>query len=208
MENIRWLIIVFSVGFLAFIVFIIKWAIQYSRKQKEVFANVSMALGALYDKDDWKTQPKMTGIINEREYEVTLHVVSTGQSSVTYLDLKTPTDSSLGHLTVKKASGAGRFFKKIGLNKPLDSGDPYFNKKVMVKGEPEQDILAVLNGGYFKEPAVQLTTRGYSITINKKKENRLVASKVYNFKKDMSEPTIRTDLQSLISLVKAIENKV
>lgn len=186
------------------ITILIMWAAKYSKKKKNKIAEVATAIGAEFEPGNWKTQPLMRGQIGKRDYIVTFHVVSTGKSQVTYLDLKTPIETSIQKLAVRKASGTGRFFKKIGLNNPLSSGDPYFDKKVAVKGDPEQEILSILYGGYFKEPAVQLTERKYAVDM---KGEELVASKVYSFKKDMNEPALRNDLTNLIALAESIEKR-
>jgi len=195
-----------SIGVAAFslLVGLIILLAKYSKKMKAKVAEVASMLGANFDPGDWKTQPSMHGTLDRRDYILTFHVVSTGKSNVTYLDLKTPVTTHILKLAVRKATGAGKFFKKLGLNNPLSSGDPYFDEKVAVKGEPEQDVLSILYGGYFKEPAIQLTQRGFVVDL---KDGDIVASKIYNFKKDMDEIVIRGDLANLITLAKSMEKR-
>lgn len=196
-----WIIIIAITGGIGLVMFII-WAVKKSKQMKAKIGEVAMAMGADFDPGSWKSQPVARLKVSGRECLFTFHVVSTGQSSVTYLDLKTPLNIPIEKLSIRKATGAGKFFEKIGLNNPLDSGDPYFDEQVAVKGEPEQTVLSVLYGGYFKDPAIQLTQRKYTIEL---KNDELVASKVYSFKKDMNEPTIRSDLTNLVRIAKALE---
>ncbi len=196
------LAVLIGIGVFGLFALFIGYLIKYTKKMKARVAEVAMALGAQYEPGDWKTQQTVRGRMSGRDYLLTFHVVSSGQSSVTYLDLKTPVNCDIEKLSIRKATGVGRFFEKLGLNNPLDSGDPYFDEKVAMKGEPEQAVLALSYGAHFKEPAIQLTERKYSIDI---KEGELVASKVYSFKKDMNEPTIRTDLTNLVRLTETLE---
>ncbi len=194
--------IVVAVGGL--VTFIIFAAIKHSKKQKARLQEVAMSLGAEFLPGNWKIQPAIRGKIGRKDFKLTFHVVSTGQSSVTYLDLETPVETMLEKLEIRKVGGARRFFKKMGLAKALDSGDPYFDAKVAVRGKPEQSVLAILYGGYFKDPAGKLTSHGFAVSL---KKGGLIASKIYNRKKDMQIQTIHENLDSLVALANAVENK-
>lgn len=195
-----------SIGIAAFALLagLIVLLARHTKKMKAKVAEVASMLGANLDPGDWKTQPSMHGTLDSRDYILSFHVVSSGKSNITYLDLKTRVNTHISKLAVRKATGAGKFFKKLELNNPLSSGDPYFDEKVAVKGEPEQDVLAILYGGYFKEPSIQLTLRGFVVDL---KDGGIVASKIYNFKKDMDEMVIRADLTNLITLAKSLEKR-
>jgi len=204
MGSFRWpivFIIPVVAGFIAWIVVLIR---KFSKKQRERLRYVAGALGAELSAGSWKEQPRITGQLGGKSYEITFHVVSSGQSSVTYLDLKTRIEPGELKLSVKKLGAFTRLAVKLGLSKPLASGDPYFDRKVAVKGGPEQRILAIMYGPYFKEAATRLAERNYATTV---KGEMVVASKVYSRKKDMNEMVLREDLGALMRLAEAVEGQ-
>jgi len=199
-----WLVVVIISVAVSVITTILVLIRNLSKKYKERLAMVAAALGAEFFPGSWKEQPSMKLGIGSRSCEITFHVVSSGNSSVTYLDLKAdiaPTDTKI---SIKKVGFGSKFFKRIGLSKPISSGDPYFDEKVAVFGSPEQRILSLIYGPYFKDAAMKLSKRGYTVST---KDDKIIASKVFSRKKDLTELVLREDLDALVRLAETLEER-
>ena len=191
------------IGAIAFITLIfIFWAIKTQREQREKFERIGNSLGARYTKGTFLKHPKLEGEFSERLYELTFHTESQGRTSKTVLDLITPVALFAGKMHIKKSGGFDKFLKKLNLSKPISSGDPFFDEKVEIRGEPEDKVLGAMNAAYFRESVKKILARGYTI---KAEKARLIASKDFAPAKDLDEIVLREDLNSLLELAKAIE---
>jgi len=181
------------IGAIAFITLIfIFWAIKTQREQREKFERIGNSLGARYTKGTFLKHPKLEGEFSERQ----------GRTSKTVLDLITPVALFAGKMHIKKSGGFDKFLKKLNLSKPISSGDPFFDEKVEIRGEPEDKVLGAMNAAYFRESVKKILARGYTI---KAEKARLIASKDFAPAKDLDEIVLREDLNSLLELAKAIE---
>jgi len=181
----------------------INWVIRYQKKTKEKLAEFAQSLGAEIDPGSWKKQAILSGKIDDTDYIFTFHVVSTGNSSVTYLDLKTPVSLPKTKLKARKMTRVNKFFDKMGLQNPISSGDMFFDDNVLITGNPEENIKQILYKPYFKENLKTLVSNKFEVTVN---GSSLVASKVYNSRKDLDLVFIKTNLQALTNAAKEINS--
>jgi len=191
------------IGIAVFLTAIVYLIVVLSKKQRakttEALADVAEKLGAQLDPGDWKTKPVLSGSLDGRDYELTFRVVQAGNTQVTYLDLKSPFEAEDFRLSLKKFGAGAKFFNMLGLGKRIKSGDPAFDAKVLVKGEPKSKITPMSYDVNFKLPATRLIERGYAVEI---KAPGAVASKIYNMKKDLSAEILSADIDAFLKLIK------
>ncbi len=189
--------VVFFIGVLVFV------AIRFSkidkRKNEQMLSTVAQDLGATLQLGNWKTQPVILGEMRETPFVITFRVVQSGNAQVTYLELRTPFSSPDIQVSVKKHGGGAKLLEKVGLSRHVETGDSAFDSEVLVKGKPEGKVQALAYDYGFKNVALHLTKRGYSIEV---KPPSAVATKAYNRKKDLVSQVLREDIEALLGLVR------
>jgi|GEM_PF-2826248 len=207
MDSSRWIILAVATSIIGTIIsFVILLIRKMSKKQREGLERIAAAFGAQLDLGSWKKQPKIWGTMGSRQFEITFHVVSSGNSSTTYLDLKVNIAPKDYQLSVSKVGFGSKFFRKIGILKPIPTGDPYFDEQVLIHGKPEEAIYNLIYKPSFKDLVMKLTQRKYKVEIAAG-ATELVASKVYSMNKDLDEAVLRDNMDTLITLADTIEER-
>ena len=201
------LILAASALVLAVVVYLVIRLVKKSTARKnEELDKISKYLNGELETGSWKEQPKIEGDFRGRDFLLTFHVVNTGQSSITYLDLKMPAAAPGFELTVKKKNIFNKMTQKLGLSGAITSGDPGFDSRVFVKGEPEQKLTAMIYDINFRHAARKLADRAYTVKLEENGE-RLAATKVYSRKKDLKGEVLESDLTALSDLGQALEGE-
>ena len=91
---------------------------KQNTKNKEMLENVAIEMGATLELGNWKTKSIIFGGLESTEYQITFHVVSTGKSNITYLDLKVPCKSIENKIVVKKIRHRHEIFQQNRHRKP------------------------------------------------------------------------------------------
>ncbi|MCK5832534.1 hypothetical protein KAH81_02590 [bacterium] len=179
------------------VIFIVRLHKIEKKKNRELLTNIATELNATIDFGDWKTQPIFRGKTGDNVYEITFHVVSTGKSQIKYLDIKTPFESTDLHLCIRRYGSGSKILNKLGMGKQIETGDSAFDSAVKIKGEPESRLQALAYDWTFKDAALNLIKRNFSVDF---KPPFAVASKVYSKKKDMVSQILQADIKHLIDL--------
>ncbi len=195
-------IILAIIGVLVFVYLLIRVSKKQNAKNKEMLEKVAVEMGATLELGNWKVQPIISGELESTEYRVTFHIVSTGKTSITYLDLEVPCKSIENKIVLKKYGSGTKFFNKIGIGNRFESGDPAFDSEVTVRCKSEAVVRAVAYDSHFKNGATSLAGRGFVVEI---KSPNAVASKIYKRKTDLHSAVLTADLKALIELVKTVE---
>jgi len=195
--EVTWIIAII-IGAASAVALIVSLIRKSSAKNKERLERVAIELGANIEFGDWKSQPVISGEMESTEYQITFHVVNSGNASITYLDLKVPCQSVENKIVVKKYGSVAKFFGKLGIGNRIESGDPTFDSQVVLKGKSNTRLTSLAYDSNFKNAALVLAKRNYVTEI---KAPTAIASKVYKTKIDLDATVLANDLRALIELV-------
>ncbi len=178
--------------FIAFIVWLHRNRTESYHRAQE---SIAKSIGGNYERGEWPLEGTISREMNGKLFQIELSQGEKMKGKMVFLKLKIPEVAFDGKLEIKKKGIFLRALQMTVPGDPLTTGNPEFDSRIVIKGEPVSKLMNFIMNIEFQKAVTALADRKFTII---GKDGILVAVKIYSEKPDRYVETLKNDIESMV----------